>query len=673
MKPVEAKLNPEINCNLPDIYNPAKGRMPSDDFVVSRNKDGSPLSLYGDSTWNWTPYNANNRTVIFSFKFWSSGELTQQREQLAGEIRWLMFILIYLRPDPGLSISSLRSYLGLLNFIARICELRNLSVYEFLADPALLNKSIEAKKAYALMTKALIHLLRYLGSDAVGFSVVDSKAIQNLKKVAANYALTLKQHAPIPTRLYSILLATLAQEFNKFERVADRMLGLLQVCASDPLMGRTYGIQSRSRKALGLGKQMRRPLFQDLLKKFDLGNYWTEKGYQRSLLGIETAITEAMVMCAFQIQAFTGMRKNEVDSLPFHCLEVVKRDKSDNLHYIVKGRTTKLNHGKIKQAQWVTSETGAKAIKLAQRISTAIYGALGQLPEDNKSPNNPYYLFISPSNLFRRSSVKLSPAYLMLERSSNLKHRLQSQMEIRDADLLELEQIDPHRAWRSEDAFQIGHPWRFKSHQLRRSLALYAQRSGLVTLPSLKRQLQHITQEMSLYYCRGSAFAASFIGNDSVDKPHFGKEWQATQPVSQFFSYVAHVLMTDEILFGGHPHWLKHRLSDGGGKVIFDRDATLIRFQKGELAYRETILGGCVKVGDCDKNPLDILHVGCLASHCKNLVGNKKKLERVVTAQVRLVDKLSKINPASTEYRFELSNLTTLKTVLVNLEEIGRN
>ena len=179
------------------MYGYENGSIPSADFVVSKNKDGSPLSLYGESTWDWTPYNANNRTVTFSFKFWSSGGLTPQREQLAGEIRWLMFILIFLRPEPGLSVSSLRSYLGLLNFIARVCELRNLSVYEFLADPALLNESIETKKAYALMTKALINLIRHLGSDTVGFSVVDSKAIQNLRKIAVDYALTLKQHAPI--------------------------------------------------------------------------------------------------------------------------------------------------------------------------------------------------------------------------------------------------------------------------------------------------------------------------------------------------------------------------------------------------------------------------------------------------------------------------------------------
>jgi len=657
MKPVEANFNPEIDGNLPLTYIPANGRTPSADFVVSRNKDGSQLSLYGDSTWNWTPYNANNRTVIFSFKFWSSGKLTPQREQLAGEIRWLMFILIYLRPEPGLSISSLRSYLGLLNFIARICEQRNLSVYEFLADPILLNESIETKKAYALMAKALIHLLRHLGSDTVGFSVVDSKAIQNLRKIAANYALMLKQHAPIPTRLYSILLATLAQELTEFEQIADHTLALLQVCAGDPLLGRSLVTQLRSRRTQNLSEQLPRPLFQDLLKKFELDGYWAKRGYQNSLHGLQTAITEAMTVCAFQIQAFTGMRKNEV----------VKRDGNDNLHYIVKGRTTKLNHGKIKQAQWVTSKTGAMAIKLAQRISTAIYSALGQNPEDNKSPNNPLYFFISSSNVFRQPSGKLSPAYLMLERSSNLKHRLQSRMEIRDADLLELEQIDPHRAWRSEDTLQIGHPWGFKSHQLRRSLALYAQRSGLVTLPSLKRQLQHITQEMSLYYCRGSSFAANFVGDDSVDKPHFGKEWQATQPVSQFFSYVAHVLMTDETLFGGHPHWLKHRRSDDGVNVIFDRDITLMRFQKGELSYRETMLGGCVKVGDCDKSPLDILHVECLASHCKNLVGNKKKLERVVTAQTRLVDNLNKADPSSAEYRFEQSNLTILKTASANL------
>ena len=94
---------------------------------------------------------------------------------------------------------------------------------------------------------------------------------------------------------------------------------------------------------------------------------------------------------------------------------------------------------------------------------------------------------------------------------------------------MSFEQIDPHRAWRSEPRFQLGVPWTLTSHQLRRSLALYAQRSGLVSLPSLRRQLQHITEEMSRYYARGSAFANNIIGDN---KHHFGHDWQDAQPVS---------------------------------------------------------------------------------------------------------------------------------------------
>ncbi len=92
---------------------------------------------------------------------------------------------------------------------------------------------------------------------------------------------------------------------------------------------------------------------------------------------------------------------------------------------------------------------------------------------------------------------------------------------IEDADIRELEHIDPHRAWRSEEKFHLGKPWLFTSHQLRRSLALYAQRPGFVSLPSLRRQLQHITNEMSRYYAKGSSFAENFIGDD---KEHFGLE-----------------------------------------------------------------------------------------------------------------------------------------------------
>jgi hypothetical protein len=148
MMAFQAKISSLPDANVPDEYMPLKGRIPSDDFVVSRKKDGSSLSLYGDSSWDWTPYAADNRTINFNFNFWSSGELTPQRDQLARAMRWLMFVLIYLRPGHGLSNKSLRGYLFSLTFIARFCELRSLSIYELLADPALLSESMEENGSY---------------------------------------------------------------------------------------------------------------------------------------------------------------------------------------------------------------------------------------------------------------------------------------------------------------------------------------------------------------------------------------------------------------------------------------------------------------------------------------------------------------------------------------------
>jgi hypothetical protein len=224
---------------------------------------------------------------------------------------------------------------------------------------------------------------------------------------------------------------------------------------------------------------------------------------------------------------------------------------------------------------------------------------------------------------------------------------------IEEADLRELEQIDPHRAWRSEEQFTLGIPWTLTSHQLRRSLALYAQRSGLVSLPSLRRQLQHVTEEMSRYYARGSACAKNLIGDY---KHHFGREWQEAQPVSAAMSYLYNVLLTDEVLFGAHGNWVENRFRGADHTVIVDREATLRRFKKGELAYRETSLGGCASTQTCDKLPIGWLNIECVKG-CRNFVGRLPKLEQTISAQTKLIQSL---DPTSAEFRIERDDLDVL-------------
>lgn len=664
MTTFQAKSQLPSEMAVPDEYDPSKGRIPPDDFVVSRNKDGSALSYYGEFRWDRTPYSSDGRAANLIFIFWNEGELTPQRNHIARELRWLMFVLLFLRSGQCLSNGTLRHYATTLQYVARFCESRSIRIQDLLADPLLIIESLGRRWNLAHYLSSLIVLLNVLGPDVIGFDVARKKeAVQMLQKLHRAWSVNNKQHSPIPTRIYSSIISALSQELDDFERAAESILQLFEECASDPLMGRSLESQCtiRSRRDLEFKKVF--PNFTDLLRKYGLDEYWSTKGYKKSVHGLSTALTEVMVVASLQIQAFTGMRSNEVESLPHHCLDEVKRVEDGRIHYFVKGFVTKHAHGKIKRVQWVTSESGRAAIRIAQRISQMIYNLSGETPKISVKRINSHYLFISPRHVTHRG--KNTPAFLNLSIFKALRVRLQPV--INEEDMVELEQIDPHRAWRSEEAFQIGKPWTLTSHQLRRSLALYAQRSGLVSLPSLKRQLQHITQEMSTYYGRGSAFARNFIGDD--DKMHFGFEWQDTQPVSQFLSYAAHVLLTNETLFGVHPHWITHRLRNSDGVVVFDRAVTLKRFQKGEIAYRETILGGCVKVGECDRNPLDLLEVECLSTHCKNLVGHKKKLERVIAAQSHQVVKLKQIDPKSPEYRHERDNLEVLKKTLENVSK----
>jgi hypothetical protein len=331
---------------------------------------------------------------------------------------------------------------------------------------------------------------------------------------------------------------------------------------------------------------------------------------------------------------------------------------SGRTHHLIAGSTTKLNGGKLKRSRWVTNREGHRAIQIAQKIADVIY------PHDTKNEGNTklrshyFPLFVSPGclGLTHRPKPNKDGAYtissldLSIQDNKGIRQQLQPIME--DCDLLELEQIDPHRAWRSEDKYQVGKPWNLTTHQLRRSLALYAQRSGLVSLPSLRRQLKHITDEMSRYYARGSAYARNFIGDD---KQHFGVEWQETQPVSAALSYILHVHCSDDVLFGGHINWLNKQRETGVVSLI-TRKETFHRFKMGQIAYRETLLGGCTNTGECKQIAVKILDIDCI-NGCTNLVGKLSNLERIISAQTRLVNTL---DPASIEYRTDKADLDIL-------------
>lgn len=649
----EPKLHMLADELRPDQFLYTEGARPCETMVVSRRLDGSTASVYGDLVWDLTAYHPERRPTTLNFKFWECDEPNTAQRELMNEIKWIMFSLMWRWPGAPLGLGTLDNYGVSLRALASFADARNIRLHALLLSGPLLLEFATSSPSNRARVGALTGKLARLGFEIVGDSVR-----AKLSVLQRNYAETLKQVSPMPTRVYSSVLTLLARELSDWEEVEAAFLNLANQLADEPSLGRSFHVQWKVGKRTGAWDGKTQETFMLVANRYGVVPYLTNKECSLSVKGLNAALVEVQLVAKLTVQAFTGMRDDEAQSLPYDCLEVV-RSKGDD-HYVVHGRTTKFNHGLAKAARWVTNAEGARAIRTAQRIADAVYARQPGAPAEKR------LLFVNPRYLGLYGKVKVlndggRARKLELAEQQRLRARLQPVIE--EGDLRELEQIDPHRAWRSEERFTVGLQWHLVSHQFRRALALYAHRSGLVSLPALRRQLQHITEEMSRYYARGSAFAKDFLGDDTE---HFGYEWQATQPESSALGYIFSVLMAGAAMTGGHGAWVQHRMRDEHGTVLFDRDKTVKMFKRGELAYRETLLGGCTNTGACDQRAFDWLDADCLAG-CQHMVVKLPNVERVIAALSRHV---SNLDETSLEYRTQSGYLTMLTAAKNKLQQL---
>lgn len=294
------------------------------------------------------------------------------------------------------------------------------------------------------------------------------------------------------------------------------------------------------------------------------------------------------------------------------------------------GQTTKLTDEITKITRWVTCEQAAKAIYVAQAIADVIYLKLGinELKDTDIGRSTDYPLFVGRGYLgFTAHRTKSFSAPYVNSRFE--KNRLITTWVplIEKEDIKELESIDPFRDWRSEEKFAVGQRWPLTTHQYRRSLAVYASSSGMVSLSSLRHQLQHITEEMTIYYAKGSAYAKDLVQDQ---KEHFYNDYQKAQPESQALAYIAQVLLADEPIFGAHGTWLERRIERGEPITKDNHKETINLFKRGEIAYKITPLGGCTTVEPCDKRAMGSI-VSCL--DCSKAVIKLTKIDRVIQVQ----------------------------------------
>ena len=636
------------------------------DHVISRNHDGTPLSRVGDTQWDWSTYKSRGRNGIFNFIYWDRPNSRRKDEEVVispdrlariREMQHLMTLLIYKRNGIPLSSSSIDGYLTSLVRIAQFAESRSVSIAEVFGKHHNIDALIlMVRNTTAAMLYRWWKLLNSMPHLDLGFRIVKPHKIEELRKRADDHKKGKKQKAPLPTRIYSEFINALTTELDEIEPIIDELL--------DTVLRLSKRRKELSDKLRRSERGVIKSLLQELRGSWsnELKTYYERRGYLDALNALNSALSDIQRVSKLAIHTFSGMRGAEAAYLPYHCLEI-ERGHRGKKHIVLAGITTKLESGHRRRTRWVTNQVGHRAVIVAQKVASAIYASLETTPSSKDTIRDEYPLFATPSRLpwGIASEIPIEPVGELSLNNASAYLGAALRPIIQEQDIEELEQIDPYRDWRNEAAFAIGQPWPLESHQLRRSLALYAQRSGLVTISSLRRQLQHITREMSQYYAKGSQFALNFIEDDPDDyAQHICKEWRETMGESACLAYLRDVIFSTEPLLGGAGNFVEQQKRRG---IVADRNELMQQFKKGLLAYKANPLGGCTNPGNCNSEGkgLSLLDIPCLEDGCKHLIAKRSNIARIIPYQQRLVDTLK---PDSVEYSMEKRELDVLLTVM---------
>ncbi|RVU53541.1 hypothetical protein EOL67_01335 [Pseudomonas syringae pv. syringae] len=353
-------------------------------------------------------------------------------------------------------------------------------------------------------------------------------------------------------------------------------------------------------------------------------------------------MTLASKVGAAYLLNFSLMRIEEAWRLRADCLKV-EHDQQLGAIYMLSGVTTKTISDS--DARWITSpSTQIAANTLAHvarlRIDTALKRAGISIAKDLQS-NPPHHMrqyepWARGNGMDKDFGVRPSySAYMEVLRSFPLLFD-RAAITITEADLEYARLLTPSL----NATYQVGTPWPFAWHQLRRTGAVNMQASGLVSDSSLQYQLKHVTRAMSLYYGRGF----SKVKLDSV-------------------AYATYLKAMYEVLGKEITRLLSPRFVSPFGEarksqilnIISASDAKKLDLaaKKGTVSWRATLAGGCTKRGHCSLGGADTL-VHCGGGHekgaCPDALYDQDRVPELIYLQEILSDRLTTAPQGSPYY-----------------------
>ncbi|MBI6950430.1 integrase [Pseudomonas koreensis] len=602
--------------------------------VISRDKDGNIISLFAHTKW-FTPQLSNHhiKTSWMCFaKFSTKTEIELESLAQAKKIICTQIFRPSRRTGSFPSHDGVMSNLGALRKLHTFASKKGLTLAQLFESPNDFDEYIRSTESL-INLRTLQTMLNKIVEDSIyPASPLSIKLIEQLIRESNDES---EQHPVIPGRILFQKISNYKDLLAEYNSIAKNIEELNHKVAANPYYGRM--------KQISTNPVLPNVPFNEAMEECGLTKL-SEKYNFNQLSNIANYLNRCYYAAKMLIHVFTAMREREAYLLKESCIERVSADT-----YIVHGLTIKLTKAP-RPAKWVTSADILFPYETAMKITQLIRKFI---PD---SINSQDYLFLSVSYLptsnhynNKSKSKKLTQANLP---SSKFEKTFPPTL-ISSEDFNELVMLDPLREWQSQAAFQPGENWRLTTHQFRRSMAVYAAQSGLVSLPSLKTMLQHTLLQMSLYYTKGFATAKYLFEDLNPETAKYFKE-QAIPAEASFF--LKDIIMEEETLHGAAGTFYERNVKKSFlGSIATNFAETLKKVKQGLISYKETILGGCLKVGECYERAHHN-YVACL--NCTNACIKEKKLDQSILIQIKVIESIPK---GTFSYNTEQTKLSMLQ------------
>ena len=635
---------------------------PPKDWVCIEDKVGNPVSRYGDHVWDFTPWIGKTKT----FSFGDGPKKNQRSPAIDPANADLLRLLVAWRAwgarATPVAWSLLSNFAKPMRRIIQVCSDNNILASDLWRYPAVIDKVVETL-APSNYDKIVSELDRMRDArDFLGFELLDAAGIARLKAAQPNH--NMEQTEYIPPRIWSYVVNRVAECINDYSVHQKQIESCFAFCISAYEQNGVIAYREKT------GKTGRNPFqvgprgatgkhsgvtylghFADTAQRFGIkdvverwaGSLENNMGLQR-FTGYFQAVRYAALI---DIAAFTLMRIEEAASVRWNCL-VWHEDPVFGSIPLIQAETTKTDPDD--SGCWITSPSIEPAIGALKSIAKMRLTCVGRWSnEDNPGLITAALEPWGGSRILTKQHG-MTPHLLSL---GELARRIPllfdvEQLKITADDLKLAKAVCPSL---NSEKFQVGNPWSLAWHQFRRTGAVNMFASGEISDSSMQLQMKHLTRWQPLYYGRGNT---ALHLNDEARVLLLNAQYEA-------MGRQLAAVHTDRFISPyGDEHKAKLLASANGGEsvnLISEVDAQHYEkaARKHLTNFRLTVLGGCMKNGQCDGDCVS--SVGDCAggdgdAPCINVLfdrsradANKKRLEGVI-------EQLEMTSPGTPRYRF---------------------